>query len=202
MTSDGARWNHNIHYHAVVLRAVSPGAERALDVGCGEGMLARQLRERVPHVVGIDRDEASVRLAGQAGGGVELVLGDVMDAPFRDASFDLVASVATLHHVDAAEGLRRMAALVRPGGTLVVVGLARHTGFRDLAMGALGVIVSRVLKHTRNHWEHSAPIVWPPPETYASMRSIARTVLPGAVFRRRLLLRYTLVWQRPVNWLG
>ena len=39
--------------------------------------------------------------------------------------------------------------------------------------------------------------MWPPPETYASMRRIVRTVLPGAVFRRRLLLRYTIVWRKP-----
>ncbi|HET6762863.1 MAG TPA: class I SAM-dependent methyltransferase [Longimicrobiaceae bacterium] len=198
-SSEAPRWNHNIHHHRVVLGAVPGDARRALDVGCGEGMLARQLRERVPEVAGIDRDDASIRLARRAGGGVALVLGDVMDAPFRVASFDLVASVATLHHVDAAEGLRRMAMLVRPGGTLVVVGLARPSGPRDLAVEALGLIVSRVLKHTRNHWEHSAPIVWPPPETYASMRRITRAVLPGAVFRRRLLLRYTIVWRRPAE---
>jgi SAM-dependent methyltransferase len=200
MPRDGSRWNHNIHYHAVVLDAVPVDAQRALDVGCGEGMLARQLRARVPYVVGIDRDEASVRLAQVGGGGVEVVLSDVMDAPFREASFDLVASVATLHHVDAAAGLRRMASLVRPGGWLVVVGLARSTGMRDRIVDALGIAASTVLKRTRNHWEHSAPIVWPPPETYASMRRIAQAVLPGAVFRRHLLLRYTIVWQRPADW--
>jgi hypothetical protein len=28
------RWNHNIHYIPLVLGAVRPGAENALDVGC------------------------------------------------------------------------------------------------------------------------------------------------------------------------
>ncbi len=35
------RWNHNIQYHRLVLAAVPPGCQRVLDVGCGEGMLAR-----------------------------------------------------------------------------------------------------------------------------------------------------------------
>jgi 2-polyprenyl-3-methyl-5-hydroxy-6-metoxy-1,4-benzoquinol methylase len=46
-TPDGAgpvpiqdRWNHNIHYHPVVLDALPPDCERVLDVGCGEGLLA------------------------------------------------------------------------------------------------------------------------------------------------------------------
>src|ERR1035438_1423379 len=37
-------WNHNIHYHDVVLRSVPPRCRRALDVGCGQGLLARGAR--------------------------------------------------------------------------------------------------------------------------------------------------------------
>ena len=55
--SDEDRWNHNIHYHPVVLATVPAGARTALDVGCGEGTLARALRRRVPHVLGMDRHE-------------------------------------------------------------------------------------------------------------------------------------------------
>jgi len=53
------RWNHNIHYHRLILEAVPAGCQRALDVGCGEGMLARQ----VPCVAGIDQDAASIEMA-------------------------------------------------------------------------------------------------------------------------------------------
>ncbi|WP_233508567.1 class I SAM-dependent methyltransferase [Spongiactinospora gelatinilytica] len=57
---NGKRWNHNIHYHPRILRAVPAGARRALDIGCGEGMLARGLRRAVPHVTGIDLHAPSV----------------------------------------------------------------------------------------------------------------------------------------------
>ena len=46
-------------------------------------------------------------------------------------------------------------------------------------------------------WESTAPIVWPPPHTYPQLQRLARDVLPGARFRRRLLWRYSLVWERP-----
>ncbi len=40
MTTDAERWNHNIHYHPIALPAVPYPARRALDVECGDGLLA------------------------------------------------------------------------------------------------------------------------------------------------------------------
>jgi len=53
-------WNHNVHYHPVLLGQLPAGAGDALDVGSGTGMLTRQLRERIPHVTGIDRHPPSI----------------------------------------------------------------------------------------------------------------------------------------------
>jgi hypothetical protein len=52
---------------------------------------------------------------------------------------------------------------------------------------------------TKTYWQHSSPIVWPPPQTYAEMRGIADRILPGVRFRRRLLWRYSLTWTRPIE---
>ena len=48
--------------------------------------------------------------------------GDVHHIPLAPDSFDAVVSVAALHHMDAGRSLTRFAQLVRPGGTVVVVG--------------------------------------------------------------------------------
>src|SRR5215468_3912266 len=60
-------WNHNTHYYPLVLAAVPPGCQRVLDVGCGEGMLARRLVHRGRQVVGIDQDAASIEAARRQG---------------------------------------------------------------------------------------------------------------------------------------
>ncbi len=191
-------WNHNIHHHPIVLDAVPEGARTALDVGCGEGILTRELAAEVPEVVGIDLDQPSIELARcTPQGGVSYVIGDVLTHPFEPASFDLVASIAALHHMDAATGLARLKALVRPGGRLVVIGLARTRLPRDLGYELAGAVTTRVLKLRRRYWEHSAPMVWPPPTTHAEIREIAERVLPGVRYRRHVLWRYSLVWSKP-----
>jgi SAM-dependent methyltransferase len=106
-------WSHNLHYHRVILDAVPPGCEQALDVGCGTGALTRRLKRLVPHVTGIDRDERSIQLARAHPGaaGIRYLQADFLAASFEPASLDLVTSVASLHHMDARAALRRMSDL-------------------------------------------------------------------------------------------
>ncbi len=73
MAARARRWNHNLHYHPLMLDAVPDGCRRALDVGCGEGILARELRRIVPHVAAFDLHQPSILLARQqdAGAGID-----------------------------------------------------------------------------------------------------------------------------------
>jgi hypothetical protein len=52
------------------------------------------------------------------------MLGDFMDCP--PASFDLITSIATLHHMPADSARTRMRELRKAGGTLAIIGLARN----------------------------------------------------------------------------
>jgi SAM-dependent methyltransferase len=85
---------------------------RVLEVGAGRGGLAAVLREAGYDVVAIDP-------AADGAPGVEPVA--LLDLEPDDASFDAAVAVLSLHHVDPlAASCARLAALVRPGGTLVV----------------------------------------------------------------------------------
>jgi SAM-dependent methyltransferase len=194
---DADPWNHNIHYHPVILAEVPPNAERALDVGCGEGVLTRRLHHHARHVVGIDRDEASLAKArSHPMSDVDYVLGDFMTYPFEPESFDFIASVASLHHMDVGAALERMGSLLRPGGRVAVIGLGRSRTPLDLSFDLAGLVAHHIYKRSRHEAEDSAPKVWPPPLTFGQTRRIATRTLPGAKYRRRLLWRYSLAWSR------
>ncbi|WP_433591055.1 class I SAM-dependent methyltransferase [Nocardia sp. CA-145437] len=195
---DAERWNHNIEYHPLLADAVS-GAENVLDVGCGEGMLARRIRRAGATVTGIDPDPASIALAREQSPDEDITYleADFLTRPFPPESFDGIVSVAALHHMDTVEALTRMRTLLRPGGTLAVIGMARSTFPADLPWEAAALLTSIKDRLFRAQWAHPSPVVWPPPQTYPETRRTAAELLPGVRYRRHLLWRFSLIWTKP-----
>jgi SAM-dependent methyltransferase len=196
--------DHNRRYWPIVFEAIAALAakpDRALDIGCGTGGLTRELGRLAASAVGIDRDDPSLAEARRLGGAT-YVAGDFLEFDFGDARFDVVTSVASLHHMDAEAALARMKALLRPGGVMVAIGLARDGTPLDLARSAAAMAAGSVLDRNANEQERDAicaPTMWPPPHTYASMRRLAEANLPGVRYRRHLFWRYSLVWRPPAG---
>ena len=201
------RWTNNGHYHQVILDAIPAGCATALDVGCGTGALTRRLRAAGLRVTGLDRDEPCIRVARAHPGaaGIGYLVGDIGRAPLQPGSFDLVTSVAMVHHMDAELALTRMSGLLRPGGTLAIVGLARDSTPADLGRAVPAVAgthlhcLADTSRRTVRHLPppHQPPLVWPPPLSYRQMRRLAERLLPGARYRRHLYWRYSLIWTKP-----
>jgi 2-polyprenyl-3-methyl-5-hydroxy-6-metoxy-1,4-benzoquinol methylase len=195
------RWNHNIHYDPVIVEALPDRCERVLEVGCGEGVLSRTMSEIAGRVVGLDRDAPSIESARRdaAADNIDYVVGDLLAHPFRPASFDAVVANTVIHHIGTAVALERMRDLVRPGGVVAVVGVARSRSPSDIPYDLAGTVATRVHKRSKGWWSTSAPKVWPPPESFTGTRRIAARVLPGSRFRRHVLWRYSLVWTKAVH---
>ena len=192
-------WNANTHYHSLVLASLSHDVSRVLDVGCGDGILSAELCAMgVPHVLGLDVDRAVLdrARARHQGKAIEWVHGDIFKVALEPESFDAVVSVAALHHMDAGRSLTRFAELIRPGGTMVIVGLAANS-WSDIPLVAVGMLSRLVLRLVHGRWDHSAPQSWPPPLTYREMKTLSADLLPGVRYRRHLLSRYSLVWRKP-----
>jgi len=96
---------------------------RVVDLGCGDGWLARiALAREAASVVGIDPSERMLALARARTPGARFVHAFAEDAELRAASADVVVSVLALHYIaDVAPVLRSVAGWLVPGGALVVV---------------------------------------------------------------------------------
>ena len=102
--------------------------KRILDVACGTGDMALELRRRAPaaRIVGLDFTHEMLAIAmgktprGRAA--VRWVEGDGLRLPFEDASFDLVTIAFGLRNMeDLDAGLREMRRVLRPGGRLAIL---------------------------------------------------------------------------------
>src|SRR5215207_8733111 len=112
--------HHQWRQRAVDRAEAGPGSD-ALDVCCGTGDLALELRRRIGpdgRVVGCDFSEPMLELArrksGEEGLPVEFGWADSLELPYGDASFDAVTI-----------GIAAMTRVLRPGGRLVILEISR-----------------------------------------------------------------------------
>jgi SAM-dependent methyltransferase len=105
---------------------MQPGAT-ILDAGCGVGLSSRWLAEQVGAsglVVGCDLSGPHLQLATSEPGDVRptFVQCDIGTPPFQPGTFDLIWCANTINHLrDPVEGVRQLAATLRPGGRIALL---------------------------------------------------------------------------------
>ncbi|SES14875.1 class I SAM-dependent methyltransferase [Lentzea albida] len=192
------RWNHNAWYRRWLLRQLPSRAGSALDVGCGLGELARQIR--ADEVTAIDASARMIERASATSAGVRWIQGDVLTHDL--GRYDVVTAEASLHHLPLRVGLTRLAELVGPGGRLVVVGLYRTATRADRAMELVTLPANtlvglvKALGGGEEPHDPEMPVVMHAP-TLNEIRAAAAEIVPGARIRRRLFWRYSMVWHAP-----
>ena len=114
------------------LAGVTAGT-RAIDVGCGPGALTGELVARLgaSSVTAVDPSESFVEAVRERYPGVDVQLASAESLPFPDGSFDTALAQLVVHFMsDPVGGIREMARVVRPGGTVVAC-VWDHAGERS-----------------------------------------------------------------------
>ncbi len=114
----------------------------ALDVGCGPGALTRVLVDRLgaAAVLAVDPSEPFVAAARAALPGVDVRRGTGEALPFPDDAVDVALAQLVVHFMaDPIAGLREMARVTRPGGTVAASVWDHAGGLGPLAVFTAGV---------------------------------------------------------------
>lgn len=99
------------------------GAGRVLDVGCGEGQVARRVGALgADLVVGVDPTAAQLAVARARGGGPQYARAGAEALPWTDRAFDAVVVCLVLEHIDPFEpAVAEIARVLAPGGRFVLL---------------------------------------------------------------------------------
>jgi ubiquinone/menaquinone biosynthesis C-methylase UbiE len=118
--------------HDAVLARIGEQQPRAiLDLGCGTGQLTTRLIERFPKAVVVGADYSPGMLAEartRLGESALLVRADAQTLPLAESSVDIVVCTESFHwYQDQAKALAGLAAILRPGGQLIIASIATVT---------------------------------------------------------------------------
>jgi SAM-dependent methyltransferase len=124
-------WQHTFtdgadpEYEDLILPLVSrhlEGARHVLDIGCGEGQVARRIAELGAEVIGLDPSATQVVEAHGRAGRPRYARARAEALPCRSGAFDAVVACLVFEHVDAIDlALREVARVLEPGGRFVML---------------------------------------------------------------------------------
>jgi ubiquinone/menaquinone biosynthesis C-methylase UbiE len=134
------------------------GDESLLDCGCGDGGVARMLRERVRDVVAVDVESFE---QWSTGPGLTFEVANAEQLPFEDATFDLVHSKDSLHHMESPDRApAEYSRVLKADGTALIVEANRYNpifyphmtlalGHEHFSRGRFRALVRTVFPHAR-----------------------------------------------------
>ncbi|REK92105.1 class I SAM-dependent methyltransferase [Streptomyces inhibens] len=200
-------FDHNDHYHRLLLRQVPQNCGAALDVGCGTGRFARRLAARGIEVHAVDPSAEALAeaRAKTAGGGrpPRFEHADVTGLELPARHYDFISCLASIHHMpfDTVAALRDALA---PGGVLVILGCYPEKSPLDLVWSLAAVPVNALARLAVGLADKLRPAgatpvrapTAPPTVPLSRIRREAAALLPGCRIGRLLFWRYLLVFRK------
>jgi 2-polyprenyl-3-methyl-5-hydroxy-6-metoxy-1,4-benzoquinol methylase len=108
-------------YRAALAAFIGRGNGKALDVGCGEGRISRELTACGFQVTAVDPVSPLVRAAIEARSARNYAVASATELPFDDAQFDLVVAYNVLMDVDdVPTALKEFRRVIRPTGQVII----------------------------------------------------------------------------------
>lgn len=199
-------FNHNHHYHRLLLRKVPEHARTALDVGCGHGLFARRLEQRGLDVDAIDPAGEVIEIAKQQSNGSKVRFRTADATTCELGTYDYISALASLHHMPF-DTVSRLRDALNPGGTLAVLGLYddrpsdRWIDVAAIPANVVAKLVVYAAERVRGLPPEQQP--YPPAKgtdlTWEQLKQDSSRLLPGRTMRRLVFWRYLMVYRKPMG---
>ncbi len=194
------QWNHNNHYHNLLLHFVPFPCSRAIDIGCGYGQFTSILSRYCDFVEGIDIDKEAILKAQKAYRSIlnlSFTTKNLIDGTFDNVKYDFISAISSIHHMDFTKSIIRIKEIMNPGARLAVLGLYKNETMIDYLYTILAVPINFIYKLIKGlliNNEIEKMITTNPKNTFKEIKILSEKLLPGSKLRRHLFWRYSLIW--------
>jgi ubiquinone/menaquinone biosynthesis C-methylase UbiE len=203
-------WNHNRQYHKYLIGQIPENCQLALEIGCGTGNFSRFLAGRAEKVLAIDLSPQMIRVAREQSKlytNIEFVAENALTFQFGENQFDSIATLTTMHHLPIEKFLDKVKKSLKPNGVFVCLDLYQRSNLNDLFFDCIAypanllftLIKTGRLKPPREirqaYAEHGKTDTY---LTLPQIKRICRKILPGAIVKRHLFWRYSIVWKKEI----
>lgn len=198
MLKDLEYWNHNTVYYNWIKKQLKQ-SNRILDIGCGNGFLIRYLDDSTKFLMGIDSDKFCIEKAKERNVSpcCSFVCCDYED--FNDEEpFDAIVFVASIHHMNMLNSIKKAKSMLSKNGVLVIVGLAKPSNLIDYLIEGMRIIPCMIIskiKKMRSSEDNNIPVSYNIPYL-DDVRRIVSEELPRCEIRMGLYYRYLLKWEK------
>jgi 2-polyprenyl-3-methyl-5-hydroxy-6-metoxy-1,4-benzoquinol methylase len=200
------QWDHNQQYQNYLLKNIPQNCNCILDVGCGTGELTKKLVPYSTEIIGIDISENMVNEALKRNNDEKIKYINISVEKYleeTDRKFDIIISIAALHHMNEEKILEAMKNKLTKGGRIIILDLVKG-GIVDYIAAMIAVPLSiilrlknngglRVSKEQRAAWEghfHYDKYL-----TIKEAKRIVRKKLGKAKVKKHLFWRYSIVYK-------
>jgi ubiquinone/menaquinone biosynthesis C-methylase UbiE len=124
-----------------------------LDIGCGTGIVTRQLSALGLHVIGCDRDASMIEMAKSHLGATPYVVAHAETLPFENATFDAVTAFSAFHWFANNDALNEIYRILRPNGSIFIVNKYHRGRIRAGWRGIIQQFVERPLPDIKRGYQ-------------------------------------------------
>lgn len=150
-------WFHSESYNLFerflirkILKNISPEAELAVDIGCGPGLVLREMCQIYEYCVGVDISlgilrcaKSCLRIEGKPN--IDLVCADVECMPFKNSAFNVATMYSVLHHLPNVKGsLKETNRIMISNSSLILFHEPNEMHIRRISEKTLDKILGKV----------------------------------------------------------
>lgn len=130
-----------------------PRQPKILDVGCGTGIITRQLVEQGATVIGTDIDARMIEEAKGHAGKIDYLVAPTEKLPLQDSTFDAVTAFSAFHWFANAQALAEIKRVLKGGGCLFIANRNQIGNLRKEYLQVLQSFVEKSLPSAKQNYE-------------------------------------------------